>query len=101
MTDYIDNNKDIYDKTDLLNAVKKYDREWFDNNKLLVVLIEEPSGSITHKVTELTDSYVVIDRISPGGGTEDMAEWHIFIEYPQTANISDKFSVEFTNTYLR
>ena len=94
LTDYIDNNNDIYDKTDLLNAVKKYDSEWFDNNKLLVVLIEEPSGSITHKVTELTDSYVVIDRISPGGGTEDMAEWHILIEVDKDYPFVDESSYE-------
>ncbi|SHM17855.1 dockerin type I repeat-containing protein [Ruminococcus flavefaciens] len=99
---YIEANKDKYNmKSEEFNdAVEKYSSKWFDSNKLMIVVLEEGSGSVRHGVTEVTNKSVTINRTVPQVGTADMAEWHIFIEYPGTANISDKFSVKFYNTLL-
>ncbi len=67
----------------------KYDEAYFENKILVMVLLEEGSGSIRHKVQSVhmsTDGqcYIYIDTIEPeGGGTDDRAEWHILIE-PET-----------------
>ena len=67
-----------------------YDGDFFLDRSLIVVRLEEGSGSNRHEVTDvLLDSgaYLVqITRILPGpgyAGTCDMAEWHILIEIPK------------------
>lgn len=67
-----------------------YDEDFFLDRSLIVVRLEEGSGSNRHEVTHvLLDSgtYLVqITRILPGpgyAGTCDMAEWHILIEIPK------------------
>ena len=67
-----------------------YDEDFFLDRSLIVVRLEEGSGSNRHEVTDvLLDSgaYLVqITRILPGpgyAGTCDMAEWHILIEIPK------------------
>lgn len=64
---------------------EKYDERYFKEKSLIVVILEENSGSITHTVTDLKMSddgklNVYIDRNVPETGTCDMAYWHIFIE---------------------
>ena len=97
LEEYVSSNNDIYPeyKADLVDAIEKYDIEWFKSNKLLMVILEEPSGSIQHTVTKLTDSYVVINNIP--GDTDDMAEWHIFIEVDKNYYFIDTedFEVKF------
>ena len=64
-------------------AIKKYDDDWFASHQLVIVLLEESSGSIRHEVESVTagDSpSIVIHRLVPEVGTCDMAEWHILIE---------------------
>ena len=99
---YIETNKDNYNmKSEEFNdAIEKYSGSWFDFNKLMIVLLEEGSGSVRHGVTEVTNRSVTINRTLPEVGTCDMVEWHIFVEYPKTADISDNFSVKFYNTML-
>ncbi len=67
-----------------LDACDKYDEEYFENQILLMVLLEEGSGSIRHKVERVATNddgiAVYITTIVPEVGTEDMAEWHILIE---------------------
>lgn len=68
-----------------LNACEKYDEEYFKNNILVMVILEEGSGSITHNVDSVetgTDGklYVNVSSIIPEVGTCDMAQWHILIE---------------------
>lgn len=103
LKEYIESHKDKYymKSAEFNDAVEKYNDNWFNFHKLMIVLLEESSGSVSHGVTSVTNRSVTINRTVPEVGTCDMAEWHIFIEYPETANISDNFSVEFTNTYLR
>lgn len=67
-----------------LDACDKYDEAYFKENVLLLVLLEEGSGSIRHSVDSVqkTDDKirVNISRISPEIGTCDMAEWHVFVD---------------------
>lgn len=70
-----------------LDACDKYDAEYFENQILVMVLLEEPSGSYRHKVEQVgiygeDEKNMVIDISSliPEVGTCDMALWHILIE---------------------
>jgi len=84
---------EVYSDTTIgwLDAVKKYDQEWFEQYALFMVILEEGSGSIRHKVKDTVsrgdNNYLVIERIIPEVGTTDMAEWHIMIELMNTAKI--------------
>ena len=67
-----------------LDACDKYDEEYFESQILLIVLLEEGSGSVRHKVERVANGAdgitVDITTIVPEIGTCDMAEWHILIE---------------------
>ena len=68
-----------------LDACDKYDDAYFEDHILVMVLLEEGSGSVRHKVKSVNVSAdgqccIYIDRIVPEAGTCDMAEWHILIE---------------------
>ena len=67
----------------------------------MVVVLEEGSGSVSHEVTEVTDRSVTIERRIPEVGTADMAEWHILIQYPTDAQISDNFKVNLTKKQIK
>ena len=71
-----------------LDACDKYDDAYFEDHILVMVLLEEGSGSNRHEVRSVHRSaggqcYVYIDRVVPEAGTCDMAQWHILIE-PET-----------------
>jgi len=76
-----------------IEAIEKYSESFFTNSYLVVVLLEEISGSIRHKVDSVNaDGDIVINRLQPEIGTDDMAEWNIIIELensfmPETFNI--------------
>ena len=78
----------------------KYNEKWFSEHKLILITLEEGSGSTRHKVTELTGDHVTIERINPQVMTCDWAIWNIYIELDKNAVISDDFSVEFTQTEI-
>lgn len=67
-----------------LDAVSRYDEVYFSENVLLMVLLEEGSGSVRHEVKSVSKDdeqvFIEIDTQSPEIGTCDMAEWHILIE---------------------
>ncbi len=86
---YYENKKDIYqldhaEDVSFVEACKKYDMKYFEQQILLMVIAEEPSGSNRHRVQNITEVYgkttVEIDRLLPECGTDDMATWHILIE---------------------
>lgn len=96
LEDYFNRNKDIYDLKKFESAIEKYDEDWFNAGQmLLIVVVEEGSGSIGHEATCLTRDYLTIDRTIPEVGTADMAEWHILVE-TDMGNISDGFRIVFT-----
>ena len=100
LREYCESNRDYYWMGSVMDlnsgrdvgftaAVSGYEDAFFEDHDLLFVLLEEGSGSIRHKVTEVralpseTGGYVIrpeIDRIVPEVGTDDMAEWHVVIE---------------------
>lgn len=68
-----------------LDSCDKYDDAYFEDHILIMVLLEESSGSNRHKVQSVHRNAdgrccIYIDRIVPEAGTCDMAEWHILIE---------------------
>ena len=90
---YYDENRDLYDfshkekvysdtTVGFIDAIEQYDGAWFRDHQLILVLLEEGSGSVRHKVTEVNageEPFVKIKRLVPEVGTDDMAEWHILI----------------------
>ncbi len=88
---YYEDNKELYDlahkekvysdtTVGFADAMEEYSEEWFADHVLLIVLLEEGSGSVRHEVTCVTENSVTIKRIVPEVGTDDMAEWHVLIE---------------------
>lgn len=74
---------------------KKYDEKYFAEKSLIVLLLEEGSGSITHTINDLVMSeegklYVYIDTNVPECGDCAMAYWHIFIE--PNGNMTEKIN---------
>lgn len=68
-----------------LDQADKYDKEWFDTHDLVLAVLSEGSGSNRHEVMDFVrtserDFRLTIKRIVPEVGTDDMAEWHLFLE---------------------
>jgi len=111
---YYEQNKSLYfmerrEKTSsgsnigFLDACDCYDEAFFKNQALVLVLLEEGSGSIRHKVTEVLSQpdgtfTLNIQTITPEVGTCDMAEWHIFVELPADELPSSPGDVEIVFT---
>lgn len=82
----------VYSDTTIgfLDACDKYDDTYFEQQNLILIGLEEGSGSVRHKITDVRahsnengslDGWdITIDRIVPEVGTDDMAEWHLFLE---------------------
>ena len=91
-----------YSPDDHENSFKKqtelYDNSFFEKKMLVLILLEEGSGSVTHRVRSATMEpgfmlNVEIERHVPEVGTDDMAEWHIILEIdrndcPNDVNVS-------------
>lgn len=109
LNDYYKANKDKYDlerhekvysdtTIGFLDACDKYDETYFENQILIMVLLEEGSGSNRHKVESVKVSsdgtlYVSISSIVPEVGTCDMAEWHILIEPEADVDVASESDV--------
>jgi hypothetical protein len=83
-----------------LDAIDRYGEEYFSKNLLIVLILEEPSGSNRHKVTGITAGSlsldIAVERQIPGIGTADMAEWHVLIEMKKSDDASQNIRVSFT-----
>ncbi len=110
LTDYYNKYKNMYDlerkkevypssTIGFLDASDKYVSSFFNNKVLVLVVLEEGSGSIRHKVNSVkagaTEILIDIECISPQWGTDDMAEWHIFIEL-EKEKVSAEQSIKIT-----
>lgn len=102
---YYESNKELYslerrenpasDSTiGFLDACDRYDEAYFEDHILLMVILEEGSGSNRHEVKKVLRSKdwvtVEIDTIVPEVGTCDMAEWHILVELPREAEMREE-----------
>ena len=104
LDDYCADNARLYHfDTAFSDAVRALDDDWFSVHELLLVVLEEGSGSVRHTVTrvEKTGSHtgtVTIERQTPQVGTADMAQWHILIGLDKdTFAPSDDVHVLLTN----
>lgn len=100
LNSYYKTNKETFnlERSDFLDACDKYDGAYFEKGYLVLVLIEEGSGSIHHEVTGSTISSdgelgIYISRIVPEFGTCDMAEWHIILEMSNAVEVKDENNI--------
>ena len=82
----------VYSDTTIVfwDACDKYDDSYFERQNLVLIVLEEGSGSIRHEITDvrphsnengtLVGWDITIDRIVPEVGTDDMAQWHLLLE---------------------
>ncbi len=81
-----------------LDACDKYTAEYFEDQILVMILLEEGSGSIRHNVDNVKIGsngklYISISRDVPEAGTDDMAEWHILIEPEKDITVASEYDV--------
>lgn len=82
-----------------LDVCDKYDDAFFSNSSLVLIVIEEGSGSVRHNVDNVkfdTNGCLSVNiRYSvPDAGTCDMAQWHIILELSDDfvpKNVNDVF----------
>ena len=73
-----------------LDACDKYDDAYFERQNLVLIVLEEGSGSIRHEITDVRRHYnengasdgwdITINTTTPEVVTDDMAQWHLFLE---------------------
>lgn len=95
LNDYYNTNKDKYDleyrekkyndqTIGFLNAIEKYDEEYFETKSLVFIVLYETSSDIRHKVNhyEIIDRVleVNIETIAPTFVNCELEGWHIIIE---------------------
>lgn len=69
---------------DLSELMQTYDEEYFRTNRLLAVVVQEPSSSIFHTISGLTEDTVTVLRHVPQSGDSDMALWLILAQVDGT-----------------
>lgn len=73
------------------DIVTAYDAVFFADNSLIMILLEEGSGSVRHEVADITcedgKTKISINRILPEEQTDDMAEWHVLVELPKSSPV--------------
>lgn len=72
------------DLSTLPAVAQTYDEEYFRTHRLLAVALWEPSSSISHTVSALTEDTVTILRDVPEAGDTDVALWLILAEVAGT-----------------
>jgi len=80
-------------ETEYSNIISKYSDSYFADNFIVIVTLEEPSGSNRHKVERInSNGDIIIKQLIPEIGTADMATWNIIIEL-NNSFIRDQFQV--------
>lgn len=103
---YYDNYKEIYDlehheqvysdtTIGFLDAIEQYDDAFFADRDLIILVLEEGSGSIRHEVNGIRPYYdntwqLTVRRITPEVCTDDMAQWHLLIEIQKNLIAEDE-----------
>lgn len=77
-----------------------YDEAFFKENTLILIVLQENSGSITHEITDvyINDGVMTFDihRNIPEIGTTDMAQYHVAIVISKQHMITSRFVVSLT-----
>ena len=75
-----------------LDACDKYDDAYFEQQNLVLIVLQEGSGSVRHEITDVRrhrteagaldlDGWdIMINTTAPEVVTDDMAQWHLFLE---------------------
>ncbi len=73
-----------------LDACDKYDDSYFDGRNIVFIILQEGSGSIRHEITDVRPRRdengthigwdIRVKSIVPEAMTDDMAQWHLFLE---------------------
>ena len=72
------------------SATEVYTAEFFADNFLIVVFLQENSGSNRHKVAGVFENGdIVIYRLLPEMGSADMAQWNIIIELNNNSKLEE------------
>ena len=97
---YLERREQIFSDTTIgfLDACDRYDEDYFKDQILILVLLEEGSGSIRHEVSGLSLTerkgerilHISIQSIVPEVGTDDMAQWHLMIEPEEGLDVEDE-----------
>ena len=83
-----------------LDACDKYDDAYFERQNLVLIILEEGSGSIRHEITDVRRRWdengaslgwdITIDQFVPTEfRTADVAQWHLFLEVQMGNVIKD------------
>ena len=91
------NTYDGFDR--IADACTGYDETFFKDRFLVMVLLQEYSGSITHEVlgvkqTAENKTAISIKRIVPQVCTNDMAQWHIIVELKRDVPVKSAENVQ-------
>jgi len=78
------------------SVLETYPAEFFTDRSLLMVLLAENSGSISHEILSVTGDTVTIRRIVPEVGTCDMAGWLLLVELDELLDDGSVLNVNFT-----
>lgn len=98
---YLERVEKVYADTTIgfRDEADKYDDKFFEKNALILVVLENGSGSIRQEVISVKSSnsstWVRIKHIVPELCTADMANWHLFITVPKTELLSENIEVMF------
>ena len=85
-----------FDGDDWSGVTREYDEEFFRTGRLLAVVVQEPSSSITHEVTGLDEVRVRVKRHVPQAGDSDMACWLLLVEGDERFGSTRALDVEWT-----
>ena len=97
---YLERKEQVFADTTIgfLDACDRYNEEYFKDQILILVLLEEGSGSIRHEVSkvrvkekkgERTVNISINTRV-PETVTDDMAQWHLLIELEEGLDVEDE-----------
>ncbi len=98
LEEYISTMREYYQVGNM--NVSDYDDGFFAEKALVMAVIEESSGSVSHKVNGVTeDNKIIVERTVPMVGTCDMAEYNIVVEIP-AEKADEDFEVVFSSVFL-
>ena len=87
-------------QTNVVGAAIMYTELFFMQKYLVIVSLEESSGSIRHRVDNVHENgEIIITRLIPEIGTADMAGWDIIIELDKEFT-ADTFSVVIIDEHI-
>lgn len=107
---YYEQNKTVFDLerredgNGFLDVCDAYDDAYFSKNVLVLVALEEGSGSIRHEIKRVAltsegDLEITVETILPNPQTADMAQWHLFVQPASGVQDVDVRNIIIKKTY--